>query len=67
MSEVKITADFDITPNEKDVYVNYVKNQLGAKADALSTVSATLNKETDEVTLNYSLNNQKFERIRRIN
>ena len=67
MSEVKITADFDITPNEKDVYVNYVKNQLGAKADTLSTVSATLNKETDEVTLNYSLDNQKFERIRRIN
>lgn len=65
---VQVIADFDdVTPNEKTAYLNYVVKQLGDKAQALSKVIVTLADDGKNVDIDYVLDGQRFERIRRIN
>ena len=64
---VQVIADFDdVTPNEKTAYLNYVVKQLGDKAQALSKVIVTLADDGKNVDIDYVLDGQRFERIRRI-
>lgn len=60
---MKIISNIEISEEEKNKYVEYLKNKE-EKFDSIETVN--LNFNDDKVSIEYDIKATKFERIRRI-
>lgn len=63
-SNVKIDANFAINEDEAQKYIAEVVNHAECRQDDIKSIKLTL--EGEDVTIEYTLRKEKFERIRRI-
>lgn len=65
---MEIKADFPISEKEKIAYLNAIQDKNGGTLDGIEEINLTTDKEDpDYVVADYTVQEEKFERIRRIN
>lgn len=70
MADVEVKADWDITEEEKEKYIEAVSKRIksrgGHPADLLRIELKTIPDNQENVDVHYDMRTPKFERIRRI-
>lgn len=65
VSKMQIRSNFEMSAKEQEYYLNALKEKEGT-LDNISEVYFSLNKNNNDVDVDYTIKEPKFERIRRI-